>query len=215
MTFWVELIVTAALAYVSTNVDGYALLLGFFSDARYRTVDIVAGQLVSFAAQLALSASVVALAFAGHQAVIGLLGIVPLSIGLKRIADRRRPGKPLDPALMEAPGTLPYPRLRTGHARRVATVAMAATSCATDNVLAYSATLVRRTLPQATSIVVVLAILTLAMCVCAFAVARLHIAPGAIRHAIRQLSPFVTAAIGMALLVRFDTLTWLCSFVRT
>ena len=34
-------------AYVSTNVDGYALLLTFFSNARFRTVEIVAGQFVS------------------------------------------------------------------------------------------------------------------------------------------------------------------------
>ena len=49
------LIVTATAAYVSTNVDGYALLLGFFSNERYRAMEIVAGQFLSMATQLAIS----------------------------------------------------------------------------------------------------------------------------------------------------------------
>ena len=100
------LIVTATAAYVSTNVDGYALLLGFFSNERYRAMEIVAGQFLSMATQLAISIAVMRSGWVAHSPLVGLVGAVPLLAGLKRIAQlRRRDGPRKENAVCrESPG---------------------------------------------------------------------------------------------------------------
>jgi cadmium resistance protein CadD (predicted permease) len=211
MVTWIALIVTAAVAYVSTNVDGYALLLGFFSNARYRVAEIVAGQIASVTVQLALSMSAMALGIVRESPVVGLFGIVPLTVGLKRVADLhwrgRASGPPHDAQVLSwtTDGTC-----SAGHA---AAVAVVATSSATDNVLAYATVLDGRTAFEETSIAVILVVLTVVMCLGAFVTARSSVATRAMRRASNQLSPFVTAAIGLAVLVRFDTLPWICSLM--
>lgn len=80
-------VTTVSAAYVSTNIDGYVLLLTFFSNARFRSGEIVAGQFVSLAAQLVLSLAIVRLAWGTNVPCIGLAGVVPLIVGLTRIGD--------------------------------------------------------------------------------------------------------------------------------
>jgi cadmium resistance protein CadD (predicted permease) len=211
MVPWIALIVTAAAAYVSTNVDGYALLLGFFSNARYRAAEIVAGQIASVAIQLALSVSAMALGIVRESPIVGLLGIVPLTVGLKRVADLHWRGRVSGPPHnAEAMSWAIGGKCSAGQAAAVAAVA---TSSATDNVLAYAALLKGRTVFEETSIAIVLVVLTVVMCLGAFVTARSNAATRGMHRATSQLSPFVTAAIGLAVLLRFDTLPWICSFM--
>ena len=81
---------SAIVLFVATNVDDLFVLLGFFADPRIRVRHVVLGQYLGIAALVALSiaASIVSLTLA--PAYVGLLGLVPVAIGIKKLLDLRR-----------------------------------------------------------------------------------------------------------------------------
>jgi cadmium resistance protein CadD (predicted permease) len=199
------LIVTATAAYVSTNVDGYALLLGFFSNERYRAMEIVAGQFLSMATQLAISIAVMRSGWVTHSPLVGLVGAVPLLAGLKRIAQlRRRDGPRKENAVC---------RESRGHGTfgRVATVAAVTTSGAIDNVMVYSSVMMDRAPSQMTFIAGAFGLLTALLCLCAFWSAGSRSSIPALQFAARRVAPFMAVAIGASLFIRFRTFPWICS----
>ena len=72
-----------------TRFDDVVVLVGFFSDPRYRSVQIVVGQYLGIALLVAVSviASLVSLVLA--PAYIGLLGLAPIAIGGKKLWELR------------------------------------------------------------------------------------------------------------------------------
>jgi cadmium resistance protein CadD (predicted permease) len=198
------LIVAATAAYVSTNVDGYVLLLGFFSHKRYRAMEVATGQFVSVTLQVALSFEIMQTGYVTNAPFVGLAGIVPLIAGLRRIAALCRDGETGND---EAPNTM---RATASLARIVAVVAVA-TSGAIDNVLMYASLLVGRTTNEDLFIICIFGVLTAVLCVCAFLTARSRRSMTALRIAAGRIAPFTTTAIGLSLLIRFDTLPWIVS----
>jgi len=199
---------SASAAYLAVNVDGYALLLGFFCQPRYRAAEIVAGQLASVALQFALALAIMQSGWGRGAPFVGLAGLVPLALGLRRIAALRRGGG--------AGGREAEPRTsctRRG-VGRIATVGVVATAGAIDNVLIYSSVLSGRAPRDVLLVAADFAVLTLLLCAGAGATARsrlpmrgLH----ALRRAAARIAPFMTTAVGVSLLVRFETLAWLRS----
>src|SRR5437763_7409675 len=80
--WWVGL---GVLVYASTNLDNLVVLLAFFSDRSLRARHVVAGEYLANLLLIAVSAgcSVAARAFPAHW--IGLLGLVPVVMGVKRL----------------------------------------------------------------------------------------------------------------------------------
>lgn len=199
------LIATAALAFASTNVDGYALLLGFFSDKRYRPAEVAAGQFISVATQLAISAALVGIGKVTEAPFLGLAGIVPLLAGLTRIADRRGQDSPRPACGAQSA------RQARGRFLRVAAVAAVATSGAVDNVLVYASLLVGRTSAAVVEVACTFALMTVLLCLCAHATASSRSVQKAWRVAVSRVAPFMATAIGLSLLIRFGTLRWIVS----
>ena len=81
-----ELAAAAALGagvFVATNLDDVFLLLAFFSDPRQRVAHVVLGQLLGMAALTAASLLAALGALVVPAAYVGLLGVLPLAIGVK------------------------------------------------------------------------------------------------------------------------------------
>jgi cadmium resistance protein CadD (predicted permease) len=80
-------------AFASTNIDDLVLLIGFFADPGYRPRHILGGQFAGIAALVALSLLGAMAAQLVPPAEAGLLGLVPIAIGIKKLAfpDDRRP----------------------------------------------------------------------------------------------------------------------------
>lgn len=76
-------------AFVATNVDDVVLLAIFFArrDERFGTRQIVAGQYLGFAFLIVVSALGAAGALLLPDAVVRLLGLVPLALGLVGLVD--------------------------------------------------------------------------------------------------------------------------------
>jgi cadmium resistance protein CadD (predicted permease) len=87
---------TAAAAFVATHVDDLVVLVVFFATAQAgapggpRTWHVVVGQTLGFTALLALSAQGLAANAMFPRPVVGLLGLLPLALGVRRLPDAAR-----------------------------------------------------------------------------------------------------------------------------
>lgn len=74
----------AAAAFVGTNIDNAVVTMALVAGAPLeRAHRIAAGQVIGFAVLVAVAAAAAALLFEFSAAVVGLLGLVPLALGLR------------------------------------------------------------------------------------------------------------------------------------
>jgi cadmium resistance protein CadD (predicted permease) len=189
-------VMTAAGVFAGTNVDGFLLLVVLFLGSRdggLRTWQIVLGQYLAFTALVAVSAAAAAGLATVPLAWVGLLGIVPLALGVRGlVAAGRDAGSVHQPIV---PGRLP-----------TATVAALTVAVGGDNLSAYI--VLFRTQTAAASVVTVLAFLLLLVVWCAVArlvATRTRAVPALIRVN-RWLVPTVFMAIGVAIPIRTGAL---------
>src|SRR5262245_2177479 len=89
-----ETIGLAALAFASTNVDDFFLLLIFFADGRSRNWQIILGQYLGVGTLVILSLAVAwGIFFLPHE-WIRWLGILPVLLGVKDLLALRKPADP-------------------------------------------------------------------------------------------------------------------------
>ncbi len=80
----------ATTMFAASNIDDIFVLLGFFGDRKFHAYQVVLGQWLGLTTLVVVSliASLVSLVFA--PAYVGLLGFLPILIGLKRLYDLLR-----------------------------------------------------------------------------------------------------------------------------
>jgi cadmium resistance transport/sequestration family protein len=85
---------TAVLAFAATNIDDIFILTLFFAEAdkRFTRGQVVAGQYAGFAALVALSFFGYFARLVAPEQWIGLLGILPILIGLQKLRKLKRGG---------------------------------------------------------------------------------------------------------------------------
>ena|SRR5260221_9493664 len=80
-----EIIFTSLLAFASTNLDDIFILALFFGSRQYRDKDIVLGQFAGISALIAVSWIGSFIGLVLSPAYIGLLGLMPIYLGIKGI----------------------------------------------------------------------------------------------------------------------------------
>jgi cadmium resistance protein CadD (predicted permease) len=78
-----EIVGPAVVLFISTDLDDVFVLLGFFADPRFRIRHIVAGQFIGIAVLYAVSVIGSLVSLVMPIALVGLLGLVPITMGLK------------------------------------------------------------------------------------------------------------------------------------
>jgi cadmium resistance protein CadD (predicted permease) len=80
----------AIVAFAATDIDDLFLLMMFFSSRIYPTRQVVIGQILGISALVCVSiiGSIIALVIPTYM--IGLLGIVPIAIGITELIDRKK-----------------------------------------------------------------------------------------------------------------------------
>ena len=71
--------------FAATNVDDLFVLLAFLSDSTFRVRQVVAGQYLGICPLIAASLLVSLIALALPPAYVGLLGLAPLAIGIRKL----------------------------------------------------------------------------------------------------------------------------------
>jgi cadmium resistance protein CadD (predicted permease) len=181
---FLSLALLATGAFVSTNIDDLFLLVGFFSDRSFSRVHIFAGQILGMAAIVAISLAAASAALAISPQWVGLLGIAPIAIGIRKLL-RLRKEEDEQPT---AAGIL-----------QVATVTIVNGG---DNIAAYTPIFATQGSGDMIATLAIFAVLTLAWCFAALGLVR-HTALGKpLRRYGHVLLPFILIGLGGLILYR-------------
>jgi cadmium resistance protein CadD (predicted permease) len=184
--------VLAIALFASTNIDDLFVLLGLFSDPRYRRSDVVLGQYAGIAILFGVSvaASLISLVLAPKY--LGLLGLAPIAIGLKRLLELRGGGA-------EESGKA------VGSGANIVAVASVTVANGGDNIGIYTPLFAIRPAADIAIIAIVFVAMTAAWL---FAAYRLTVHPrlGApIRRFGPRVVPFVLIGLGIMILAEAGT----------
>ncbi len=178
----------AIVLFATTNVDDVFILISFFADPKFRASQVVIGQYLGIVALVVVSvlASLISLVLA--PAHVGLLGLLPILIGMKKLYDLTKGDDDEDEA---------KPASGTGNVAAVAAVTMANGG---DNIGIYTPVFATSSVFQISIIVAVfMAMVAVWLAVSHWMV--FHPAIGApIRRYGHKLVPFVLIAIGVLVL---------------
>ena len=177
--------------FASTNVDDMFVLVGFFADPKFRPRDIVTGQYVGITALFALALLGSLLALVISRAYIGLLGVVAIGVGAKRLLDLYR-NRELTESTLEHPDT--------GRHTRVATVALLTLANGADNLGIYMPAFAIRSPIEIGMIAIIFAVMTGLWCFFAHWIVHHPTFGKPIRRYGQRVAPLVLIAIGVSIL---------------
>src|SRR6478609_7255347 len=80
-----EILLASILAFMSTNIDDIFILILFYGNKEYKESEIITGQFLGIITLIVVSLIGSLIALVLPQAYIGLLGLIPLYIGIKGI----------------------------------------------------------------------------------------------------------------------------------
>lgn len=193
----------AVIAFFSTNIDNIFLLLIFFADRKFRVRDIVVGQYISATALYGLSVLCSLTALVIPRVYIGMLGLVPIVIGARKLYLRYVKDK-------EVPLPKHFNTGSHGHILSVAAVTMAVGS---DNIAVYVPLFTTRSSYETAVIGLVFAAMTAVWCFLAHWMVK-HPALGPpMRHYGNRVVPFVLIGLGMLLLFQAGSFKLLAGHV--
>ena len=89
----VGLVVLGVAAFAATNIDDIFLLMMFFSSSNLASRHVVEGQYVGLGLLVGISTVGSLLGLVVPSKIVGLLGLVPIAIGVKKLFDLRTPPK--------------------------------------------------------------------------------------------------------------------------
>lgn len=177
-----------AVAFTSTNIDDVFLLVGFFADPSYQARQVVMGQFLGFAALIALSLLGALGSTLLPPTIVGLLGLAPIGLGIKKLLELRRAEDPDEPA-----------RSASGAILSVAAVTMANGG---DNLAVYVPLFSTRTLVEGAAIVATFLVFMGVWCGVGYALVSHPTIGGPIKRRSRVLMPFVLIGLGVFILVQ-------------
>lgn len=194
----VGLLGLAIVVFASTNVDDVFVLLGFFSDRKFRPRQVVIGQYLGITALYGISVVASLISLVVPAAYIGLLGFAPIFIGLKRLWELRAghgaEGDPQD-----------HEQASAGHGNIVA-VAVVTMANGGDNISTYTPLFATRTVYEIAIFGLVFTVMTAAWLAAAYHLTNHPTIGAPIRRYGRRVVPFVLVALGVLILYEAQTI---------
>ena len=179
----------AIVTFASTNVDDLFVLLGFFADRQFQSRDVVVGQFLGIGILYFASVGFALTAVFIPAAWIGLLGIVPIAIGLNKLREVWQGQEETEMKLER------HDKLKLK--RNVLTVAAVTIANGSDNIATYTPIFATHSFAETSLIGVVFLMLTAAWCVVPhFMVNHPKIQSPILRYG-HRIVPFVLIGIGV------------------
>lgn len=187
---WLLLVLGVAL-FVATNLDDIFILLAFFADASLRPSKIVAGQLIGISVLFLGSALLSRLALVLASEYVGLLGLAPLFLGIKKLIESLRAKKEDDED---------DPKPSQG-ASQIISVALVTIANGGDNLGVYIPAFTARSLGELAVFGVIFLLMTGLWCVAGYYLVN-HPRLGApIRRVARPVMPIILIVLGLSILI--------------
>jgi cadmium resistance protein CadD (predicted permease) len=190
MKSFVALLGLAVVLFLSTNVDDLVVLVAFFANARFRARDVVAGQYAGVAGLFIVSVAGALLTLAIPKAYLGLLGIFPIVVGIRKLLELRHDRAEADPTKA----------VTTGSYGNIASVALVTVANGGDNIGVYIPAFAVHSASQVAIIAVVFVAMTALLCLLAHGMVS-HPGLGApLRRYGHILAPLVLIALGILII---------------
>ena len=193
------------IAFVATNIDDLFISIMFFSDPNYNTKHIVAGKYLGISLLIIISSLSYFVALIIPVEWIGLLGILPILIGFKNLANQRLKKENLkdvstDNLINEEETTfLSQNKFRT---ISVATITFANGG---DNIGVYVPLFASSELAEITFFIIIFLIMTGIWCVIPYYLVNNEKAGDIIKRYIRKILPFFLIGLGIFILIKCNT----------
>jgi cadmium resistance protein CadD (predicted permease) len=184
------LIGLASVVFVSTNIDDAFVLVGFFADKNFRTHDVVIGQYAGISVLYAISVMAALISLVVPPSYVGLLGLAPILIGIKKVYRLWRGRQTEEPVTHSR-----------GHSRRLAVAAVTLANGG-DNIAVYTAVLATRKGFDVSVIGVVFAVMTALWCLAAHWLVNHRTLGAPIRAQAHRIIPFILIGLGIWILIR-------------
>ena len=195
------LLLLAVVLFTSTNVDDLVVLVGFFADRRFHARDVVAGQYAGLATLFVVSAAATLLSLVIPNAYLGLLGIFPILIGIRKLVTLRRELVATD----QSTSLHGAPR---GYGN-IAAVALVTIANGGDNIGVYVPSFAVHSGSQIAFIALVFVAMTALWCIVAHRMVR-HPRFGApFRRYAHIFAPVVLIGLGILIIHKAGTIAWL------
>jgi cadmium resistance protein CadD (predicted permease) len=185
------LIGMAIVLFASTNVDDVFVLAGFIADKRFRTRDAVLGQYVGITTLFSASVAASLLSLAIPRAYIGLLGVIPILIGGKKLFELYRQCDRTEESLEH------HDANKSG---RVATVALVTLANGGDNIGVYTPSFAIRSAHEIIVIALIFVVMTALWCFVAHAIVNHPKLGSPIRRYGHRVTPVVLVGLGVFIL---------------
>ena len=202
-----SIVMTIALgvgAFISTDLDDIFVLLTFFADPSLQARQIVGGQFLGIGVLVAISLVVSLASLVVPAGYIGLFGLIPLLLGLKKLWDRRR-GVAVDDHENEVAGAAASRNFGSIVAVAVITIANGG-----DNIGTYTPLFAARPSWEIATMIAVFAGMTGIWCASAYWLTRHPAVRAHLQHWGPRVVPFFLMALGLCILIRagsFDLLS--------
>jgi cadmium resistance protein CadD (predicted permease) len=187
----VKLLGVAILLFVSTNLDDIFVLVGFFTNPKFQSKNVVIGQYAGIAVLLTMSIVGALLAFVIPRPYIGLLGIITILAGVKAFLQRRRRQEDLQQSGLD---------LSTRRHTQIASVALVTIANGGDNIGTYLPVFAIRSRGEIVACVVIFAFLTALWCFLAHWLVHHPRIGKSIRRYGAVCTPVVLVGIGVSIL---------------
>ncbi|QDQ84610.1 cadmium resistance transporter [Paraburkholderia megapolitana] len=189
-----SLVILAVAAYAATNIDNLCVLLAFLADARDGKYRVIVGQFLGSAALVVIALAVAALLTKLPEPYIGLLGFLPVTVGIVkgRTWLRSRSGVEQAEVASASRGSSPW------------TVAGVAISNGSDNLAVYVPLYAAHSAADAVTITLVFAAMTALWCASAVWLVNHPLLGAPLRRYGAAILPLVLIVIGISVIVQHE-----------
>jgi cadmium resistance protein CadD (predicted permease) len=188
----------AVVLFISTNIDDIVLLVAFLANAKFKTREVVAGQLGGNGALFAASVAASLVSIAVAPEYVAWLGWVPIALGVKELVEQLRGGDGDDDPGVAASA---QSRASAGAFGRALAVAGVTIANGGDNLGVYIPVFAVRSPAEVAVIGAVFAVLTVALCAAGHWLVNHSAFSTQLRRYAGRAVPFVLIAIGAWILL--------------
>jgi cadmium resistance transport/sequestration family protein len=191
-----EILLTSLLAFISTNIDDLFLLTLFFGNRTFRERDIVIGQLLGISSLIAISLVCSLVGLLIDQAYVGLLGLVPVYLGIRGIWTMLNSKRGVDEDDNKG---------KTGGRNSILTVAGVTVANGGDNIGIYIPLFVTLTWPSKLTMITCFLVMTLVWCLVAKYFTKHPYVANAVDKYGHIVTPFVLVVLGIYIVYESGT----------
>jgi cadmium resistance transport/sequestration family protein len=192
----------AVVLFVVTNIDDIFIIVAFFADRKLRAREIVVGQYVGLGALTLICVIAALVALVIPSQYIGLLGLLPIALGVKELIEQWRDADDdddADEARVSAASSI----------GKITAVSMVTIANGGDNIGVYIPVFATRSAAELVVIVSVFAVMTGVWCVLAHWLVSHRTIGAPLRRYGHRALPYVLIGLGVLILYQAGTLALL------